>query len=230
MTKDWYFIIKSKRDGYYGMTALFKGKVSAENKKEARHIIETEYDHKFPLRDSKNNKSCYILGLYEMGNDPQYSFVAEQFKVKKCKQCGEEYTIIDKFNFGVNATLEFCSNECRIAYREENKTYNVDNFDFSNPVIYKITQKTTGKCYIGQTTRSFTLRWWEHIKSSDGNKFHSEMQETDITDWTFEVIEVCKDKDVLDKRESHWINFYNSVEDGFNSTKGVSSVITEEDR
>ena len=88
-------------------------------------------------------------------------------------------------------------------------------------MIYKITNKHNGLCYIGQTIRSFTLRWWEHIVRPSNCKFHSALKDSKISDWIFEVVEVIPsgNKEKLDERESYWIRHYNSINNGFNTVK-----------
>lgn len=96
-----------------------------------------------------------------------------------------------------------------------------------SPVIYKITNKNNNKCYIGQTTQPFTLRWYQHMFQPSDTKFHKEIKgNSTINDWTFEIIEVLKfkredstaeRKKQLNERENHWIKFCDSINNGYNS-------------
>ena len=84
-------------------------------------------------------------------------------------------------------------------------------------LIYKITSKTTNKCYIGQTINSIDTRWKQHCKAKFG-RFHDAIEEFGIDDWTFEILEIVSSKELLNERESYWIGVYNSYQDGYNGT------------
>ncbi len=83
-------------------------------------------------------------------------------------------------------------------------------------VIYKITHRPTGKCYIGQTERDPWDRWIEHKNS---NSFHEELS-TKSEDFRFEVIECCPNN-MLNDRERFWIESLQTiVPNGFNKNSG----------
>lgn len=87
--------------------------------------------------------------------------------------------------------------------------------------IYKIECLKTGEVYIGQSTTIFD-RWDTHISKilnkTGINRFNKELE---ITDFTFQVVELCK-KEQLDEREIYWIKYYNSFCEGLNRTTGGS--------
>lgn len=95
-----------------------------------------------------------------------------------------------------------------------------------NPVsgIYKITNKLSGLCYIGQA-RDIRERWREHMKCGLGidtpasNKLYQAMKKDGIDNFTFELLEKCPVSQ-LDEKESFYINLYQSKEYGYNSTSG----------
>ena len=90
--------------------------------------------------------------------------------------------------------------------------------------IYKLTSKTSGKMYVGQTKRNVSFRLAEH-KFNASNRPHCELHgtilENGIEDISIEIIEICEDA-VADIREQYWISFYDSAnpEVGFNRAKG----------
>ncbi len=89
--------------------------------------------------------------------------------------------------------------------------------------IYKITNLDTGRCYIGQSV-DLRTRIRDHIKAglginSSNNKFYSEMKELGPEKFMYEIIEEC-DRAQLNERERYWINFYESIDWGYNSTIG----------
>jgi group I intron endonuclease len=91
-------------------------------------------------------------------------------------------------------------------------------------IIYKSTNKITGKIYIGQTTHTLDKRIKGHIKESkvDSNRpFMSSINEYGINNFVFEIIDSSDNLDELNDKEIYWINFYNSVSpNGYNVTGG----------
>ena len=87
--------------------------------------------------------------------------------------------------------------------------------------IYKITNNINGKVYIGKTTKTVEERWKGHLKKKNykKNKFYNALNKYGIDNFTIEEIEECDD-DLLNEQEIYWINFYNSYENGYNSTGG----------
>ena len=91
---------------------------------------------------------------------------------------------------------------------------NVDSINY----IYKITEKLTGKCYIGKTRNAPFFRWWNHLKHSN-SPFGKYLRTKKLSDWTFEVIEELP-SDISDSEvlivESEYIRSFNSIENGYN--------------
>ena len=91
--------------------------------------------------------------------------------------------------------------------------------------IYKITQLSTDRCYIGQA-KDIKERLREHMKcglgidTPAGNKLYKAMLETSLDDFIFEIVEECKD-DVLNEKEKYYIDLFQSYDYGFNSNRGV---------
>lgn len=90
--------------------------------------------------------------------------------------------------------------------------------------IYKITDLTTGRSYIGQSV-DIKERFRQHIKSALSykitNMFYNTMQKSGVHNFTFEILEEVP-RDKLNERETYWINFYKTKEFGLNSTCGGS--------
>ena len=82
--------------------------------------------------------------------------------------------------------------------------------------IYKITNKITGQCYIGQTQNPFE-RWKQHATSND-SPIQRAIKEIGITNFTFEILEECS-MDV-NNRETYWIEYYHAYGDGYNTNRG----------
>lgn len=86
--------------------------------------------------------------------------------------------------------------------------------------IYKITDKTNNKCYIGQAKDVFT-RWSTHCKAESASymEVSRQIQDKGINNFTFEILEIVKDEEA-DEAEIKWIAHYNSFYEGYNKTKG----------
>jgi len=217
------------------------GYITANDKKEARALLEDDFNAKISMRATK---------LEDFGSESKYKYLVKIFPPdehwdeywggeKECEVCGTKFTIIDRNNKGeFNGSDAYCCSECHSVgkyninmLREEEKIYKTmeENNGIHNPCIYKITNKNTQMVYIGQTTQYATFRWYQHFASpKSDSKFHSEICNSQITDWIFEVIEIFTNDDLKDieysqkntfinQREQYWINHYNSIEDGYNS-------------
>lgn len=85
--------------------------------------------------------------------------------------------------------------------------------------IYKITEISTGKTYVGQAV-SLSDRWIQHTKRGLGaetptrNKLYPAMQAVGPENFTFEVLEECKRED-LDEREDFYQETFHSIDYGF---------------
>ena len=85
--------------------------------------------------------------------------------------------------------------------------------------IYKITNLTNGMCYVGQAA-NISDRWKQHIKRGMGadtptrNKLYPAMLETDVENFSFEIVEECS-RDKLNERELYWQEFFKAKEFGY---------------
>lgn len=114
--------------------------------------------------------------------------------------------------------MRFCSNACKTRKESELKdefkafaddhdllpeTYiSRESFSYNCGYIYKITKRSTGEFYIGQTKYAPIFRWGQHLKT---DRFKID----NIDDYVFEVIEkVENDNLVLHTKEAYYINKY----------------------
>jgi len=88
--------------------------------------------------------------------------------------------------------------------------------------IYKITNKTNNKIYIGSSKNIFK-RWESHISDLLNKNHHSYKLQNDfnkygINEFTFEIVELLDFKDSLLNKEQYWIDTTESYEDsiGYN--------------
>ena len=93
-------------------------------------------------------------------------------------------------------------------------------------VIYKVTNKINGKCYIGQTILTINKRKSGHIykslKKSDNCYFHKAIRKYGKDNFLWEIICECKTKKELNEKEIYYIKQQKSYvkENGYNLTHG----------
>ena len=92
--------------------------------------------------------------------------------------------------------------------------------------IYKITDQTTQRVYIGQSV-DISTRIKQHIKRGLGaetplkNKLYPAMDEIGVENFSFEIVEQCS-RNMLNEKEKFWIDYFDSKNFGFNVTAGGS--------
>ena len=241
--KEFYFDIKARvndsDDSFskWSWPPVWSGRIDATDQKEARKKIEEEYQRKFIMRDGKNVKDePFLLSI-----KPMTPYLAKRFEKINCQMCDIEYTVNEAYILGLRDS-RFCSYACKEEYNAtiELQKLNENNVSFYNystpPVIYSIKNVKNDMCYVGKSVRSFTLRWWEHLKiamvhKSASSKFHLALKDSEISDWEFKVLEVIKypnnimsntekDKYILE-RETHWMKELDTIEKGYNSLESL---------
>lgn len=91
--------------------------------------------------------------------------------------------------------------------------------------IYLITNLLNNKKYVGQTIKKPEDRWKEHIFRGTSNKWYmtsiitKAIHKYGANNFDFKVIEECKN-DLLNEREEYWIQYYDTFNNGYNSTRG----------
>ena len=101
--------------------------------------------------------------------------------------------------------------------------------------IYKITNNINGKSYIGKSS-NINKRWLTHRSLDYGRNpdktLYKAFIKYGLNNFSFEIIEEMTSKEyeeLSDKRESYWINYYNTFQDGYNETLGGDGGRTCED-
>lgn len=223
--------------GNWSFPPIWSDMVEAKDRKEAHKKIEEMYEKKFLTRILKNDLDSneFLLVIKEIAEDDHYT--RSLFAVNECQQCQQKFKVIEKYHInkpGGGST--FCSSECGQKFNEaeriKKRSEPTDNISegIHNPVIYRIFNKITNKSYIGKTKQAFTFRWYLHFfQYKKDTKFYTAIENSNVTDWTFEVIEsivipekVEDDERYILERETFWINHYDSVRNGYNSVKSVS--------
>lgn len=90
--------------------------------------------------------------------------------------------------------------------------------------IYKITNKTNQKSYIGKTTRTPQERFEEHRREAKRERakdrpFYKAINKYGMDNFTLETIEECSDE-IASEREQFWIQSYATFKNGYNDTIG----------
>jgi len=92
--------------------------------------------------------------------------------------------------------------------------------------IYKITNIQNNKVYIGQTIRPIKDRFHRHINDAMNNildtHFARAIRKYGKDNFIIEEIDSATSQDELNKLEQYWIQYYNSVENGYNETDAIS--------
>lgn len=227
-------VIKSVRgDSAFGDETVMKIQpIIAESKEVVKQQLLLDYpqffqNNKIYERETKDKAQFFYVVIYELFN---WEIEMLNSGPWECSQCGHVHD--NEFDSKpVKGKLfpghKFCSYEkCYQEYKKETfedqglqddlMHINEDSLNY----IYKITEKQTGKCYIGKTRNAPFFRWWNHLTKSS-SPFGLKLQQTKLSDWTFEVLEElpakASDKDVF-RIESEYMIKYDSIRNGYNTT------------
>lgn len=92
--------------------------------------------------------------------------------------------------------------------------------------IYKITNIQNNKIYIGQTIRPVEQRFHRHINDALNNilntHFARAIRKYGKDNFVVEIIDTAQTQDELNQKERYWIQYYNSVQEGYNETDAIS--------
>lgn len=94
--------------------------------------------------------------------------------------------------------------------------------------IYIIENKENGKKYVGKTTLSDPYQRWRQHKYNTKSDYNpmvitDAMCKHGIDNFTFYVIETCNE-DVINERETYWIEKFDTYRNGYNSTLGGEGI------
>lgn len=98
-------------------------------------------------------------------------------------------------------------------------------------IIYKITNKNTGKVYIGQTVSTLKRRWAIHCSGGACRRLTASIKSHGKDAFEVEQIDNAFSIEELNKKEVYWISFYDStnLEKGYNLTSGGNSYTHSEE-
>ena len=219
---DWFVRIKDNQYNNYILKDII---VNKADKKEVKEYLLNEYTEilsyireKITSKTPEDQKryTTFIIKL-----DAYWKkFWLEPIK---CEQCERTYTRIELNKYSNSSDNRYCSTECKNKYeknKEENIDYYVSKYSEYDAFIYKIVHKPTGLFYVGVTTQWLMMRWWQHIKAETNSKFHQFIREHNITEFTFEILEVFnpREEDPF-MVEDKWIKKLEAIENGLNTAE-----------
>lgn len=230
----WFYRLKEVTDSPYwhnDVENVEQDVFLANDRDEAKQQLKEKYPG-LPFRKPKNaavgTKYLYLTESDEYWYNRLYGEVRIE-----CCWCNNTSMVIGEKNVLRNQKGDYCSTACKDASEKKDRQEWIDKDDhvcikeqdgILVGYIYKITNKRTMNCYVGQTVNAPLFRWWQHLKC-DG-KF----EQADLSELVFEVLEVVhynssidtlyRDaKDKINKREAYYIRLYDAVEEGYNEVQ-----------
>ena len=154
--------------------------------------METRIGRGLASSETKTSKKPVIRTLHAFGKD----IISENYKRAGFSQIPEIWS---------GQIDQIIADEQRQIEREAATT---------EVAIYKIENKKTGKCYIGQTTNP-DRRKKEHFNHSSSDRLRQAIRNEGETQFSFKVIEWVKGREA-NRREAHWIAYYRDRASVFN--------------
>lgn len=99
-------------------------------------------------------------------------------------------------------------------------------------IIYKVTNLTNGKIYIGQTQKTLYDRKYSHykkVKQGSNTSFHNALRKYDGKNFKWEIIDKVDNIEKLNFLEEYYIKKFNSFKNGYNLTTGGDNYIRAEE-
>lgn len=240
-------VVKSiiKFDGFFNTLEVVNVPIiEAETKDDVKAHVLKAYPQFFQndnlyQRETKDEAQFFYVVIDKLSNWQLGKINEGEWSCKNCETIHENkyiyrprYTTKPPFQ-----DLLFCDNNaCFDEYKKDyykdvelpDDEYHVKSDSLN--YIYKCTEKSTDKSYIGKTRNAPFFRWWNHLTHSS-SPFGMYLRTTKLSDWTFEVLEELpssmKDSEVL-KVESEYILKFNCLEFGFNSTISCKEVVNDQ--
>ncbi len=204
-------VVKTLHDDWHGsyfgkIEVARKPLIYAKDKTEVKQILLKKYPHFFQNNKIYERKTKDETQFFYVVIHPLYNYEKELVEKSEweCSYCKQKYEnqYVDKplrneRRFGEDVL--FCNDGEKYCLNEFTRNTSLDNDNFldddyyikiDSPVyIYKITEKASGKCYIGKTKNEPFFRWWNHLAYST-SPFGLYLQNSKLDSWQFEVLEV----------------------------------------
>ena len=100
-------------------------------------------------------------------------------------------------------------------------------------IIYKVTNTENDKVYIGQTIQTLSERRNKHYykarhELNNNTHFINALRKYPENSFIWEIADEADSQEELDNKEKYWIEYYNSVEDGYNTKDGGETIVVTE--
>jgi group I intron endonuclease len=99
--------------------------------------------------------------------------------------------------------------------------------------LYKVTNKSNGRMYIGQTCQGHKRRWYVHCwKAARGGeqRFHKAIQKYGKDNFSVELLVVGPTLEWINDLEQKAIKLYDTFNNGYNDTKGGDGTVGQKFR
>lgn len=91
-------------------------------------------------------------------------------------------------------------------------------------LVYVVTNRTSGKSYVGVTSGLVDDRWNQHVYSAlkldSQYAIHRALRKHGVDAFRVDVVETCDDYGELIEAEKDWISWLGTYENGYNMTRG----------
>lgn len=225
-------VVKSLTDYNFGSENVIRENlIWANDKEHVKQILLERYHQFFPenkiyFKETKDKAQFFYIQVFPLYEHEVRLVEEGEWICDHCSQVHENKVVQRPYQSQrLFPGKLFCGEEC-YNLNKVNHYANIELPDDENHIrvdspnyIYRVTEKSTGKCYIGKTRNAPFFRWWNHLTHSS-SPFGIYLRSTSLCDWTFDVIETLPantpDSEVF-RIESEHIRFHNSIENGYNS-------------
>jgi predicted nucleic-acid-binding Zn-ribbon protein/Zn-finger protein len=220
--------------GFSSQNVISERVIDAADKHEVKRILLERYPQFFQNgkvyeKETKDQAQFFYVVIYPLFNYEVNQILDGEWVCDQCNQVHENQ-YVDKPH-----SMErlfpgklFCKSDNNICFENFKRAF-YEGIELpddeiyvkaDSPIyIYKITEKSSGKSYVGKTRNAPFFRWWNHLTHSS-SPFGLRLRNTELTDWTFEVLRMLppetNSSDVFDI-ESKYIIEYDCLKNGYNS-------------
>ncbi len=93
-------------------------------------------------------------------------------------------------------------------------------------VIYMLINKINGKCYIGQSIDfNDRISKYKNLKCKFQRKLFNAFKKYGFNNFDVDILQKAKDKDELNELEKFYIQYFNTIENGYNLKSGGSEIL-----
>lgn len=243
--------LKDYASGFDTIDVLREPVIEAESKNQVKQILAEKYPQFFQNgkvyeRETKDQAQFFYVVIFPLfGHEKQLIEEGEWV----CDYCGHVHEnkyisrpiVSRKFEGKI-----FCGNdyksgnniiepECYEKWKRNHfKDSDLpDDLNYINEgslnYIYKVTEKSSGKSYVGKTRNAPFFRWWNHLTRSS-SPFGIYLRNSNLSEWTFEVLRelpsTTPDSEIF-RIESEYIQMFDSIKNGFNSVISCKEVVKD---